>query len=163
MSWTDIAPQLAGKAATNHLPVVFGVGAPLGARAGRPMIVTLVIRSSIIEDCPKFLTIGQSVRVMEGNGEQEGMLQIVPGNGQFRFSVAGGPKHGVDKSLLMLRFPLPKLVEPAKFRSVAEFDYGADWLQVTIPVGARRAKAAPKAPFVSAIADVPHTVRRARP
>lgn len=133
MSWTEIAPR-AKPTYQPFAPVEFAVGRPLGlSKTERQSIVTLTFRPGKLEGHPTFLTAGSVVKVFAGTGEHLGMLRIVPGPG-YRISKPGGSAGALGTTIL--RFPLPPGVLAERGKSEPEFDYGENWLEVTIPAWA---------------------------
>jgi hypothetical protein len=174
MSWTEIAPR----AKPSYQPfagVEFAVGKLQGIkrdRADRPLTVLLTFRPGRLDGHPKFLLAGNTVKVLAGSGEHAGMLRIVPG-ASYRIGKCGGPAGTMGTSIL--RFPLPPGVIPKEGKSEPEYDYGENWLEVTVPAWARAPEPAATPPaanppagvitatkkgFRSALDGVPHQVRR---
>jgi hypothetical protein len=105
-----------------------------------------------------WLVPGGEIRVERGLGEHEGMLRITPGR-QRRLSAHGGGRPdgsgGRRTAMPALRLPAPMNIDLVKrSRFPVEYDYDADWLELTLPSWARSSepiplftKPEPKQPF----------------
>lgn len=111
------------------------------AKAGRfPGRLTVTMRRDLL---PEFTILdAKAVAVLAGAGEHRGMLRIVPGK-THSLALLGG-KHDANAQIRIIRLPMPAGLVPADHPATAvEFDYGDDWLELTLPLWAQAQEAAP--------------------
>ncbi len=142
MAWLDINPSL--KSIKPSLsPVLFSVSKK--SKQARGFCVT--VRSTFLPAPIAWWVPGASVRAMLGSGDDAGMIQFVPG-GPFKLYA---PPH-TDGSITSIRFPVPAWVSAGQHgRWPVEFDFGENWLQMTLPKDAMVATAPAAAPAPAAI------------
>ncbi len=171
MSWKHLEP-LSRPARCASNVVEFSVTMPTGhLPAVKEHIGMLTIRTLLMEHPPEFLKHGNRFKALIGDGQHAGQIRIEPG-ADYLVGRSGGP---VSKGIFCLRFRRPEFVKAEKCRCSVEFDYGDNWLEVTLPswifvdVAPVPTKAplalsataiTEKKPFTSAIADVKHDFRR---
>ena len=165
MSWIDWDPPAAAPSSQAKSAVSVSAAKP-GGRYGRALRIT--IRADLMTDAPAFLAAGARVRVQIGQGENAGVLRLVPGRPS---DPALGRTAGRSTSLRLALSGWAWLPPVQKGLTAAEFDFADDWLQVTLPAWARpvaaaaaaapapalaaRAAATEKKPFVGAATGAP--------
>jgi hypothetical protein len=132
-------------------PVTMSASAP-GGRSGQRIFIA--VRPSLIDG----LTWWQHdahVSLQLGAGEHAGLLRVQPARTGFRVRFPNGPSKTAEVPILLISFPtpsdLPRLGRQPP--AAVEFDYGDDWLEVTLPAWARPAEETPK-PTPIAVAPI---------
>jgi hypothetical protein len=91
----------------------------------------LTFRLADLPDRPAWLREGGRVAALVGSGEHAGQLRLVAGEA-FPFGRIAGRYAG--RGFLSLRLPLPPGMAPGRRPTMnCEHDYGADWLELTLP------------------------------
>jgi len=127
MTWHALEPAR-GRAAAAAVALSSFLGRGRVAAA-----MTLTLRRGQLDN-HAMIAEGARVRVLLGRGEHAGMLRIEPGEG-FVLSRPGGKRPALD--LVCIRLPLPPGVLAAKRQPMpCEYDFGADWIEVTLPAWA---------------------------
>ncbi|HQU16655.1 MAG TPA: hypothetical protein PLO69_11210 [Gammaproteobacteria bacterium] len=153
MSWEEIERATNSK---NSKLTEVTVSAPPPPKTGRQRLV-IILRTALIEDCPSYLAVGAKVKALIGRNEHAGMVRIVP-NGRCTLTTLG--RAGATGSLaLTLPMPDGQVVGQQPQTDVA-FDYGTDWIEVTLPAWARSAVvdapiAAPAGPPIAVVGPAP--------
>ena len=145
MTWLDVpaAPLVSGSAKV-RTPVTATVN-PVGGRARQRL--ALAVRPHLIEGLSWWKP-GAAVAVQRGAGEHAGMLRVTPG-GKHRLRVMGGRRKAAGQSpaaVLLTLTELPGMPAKGQKPVALEFDYGDDWLEVTLPEWARAAAGASVTP-----------------
>lgn len=162
MSWTDLLPAVASSSGKVSEPVTATVS---GAGKRFRQRMSLVVRPHLLDGGLAWWAAGGAVTVRQGFGEHAGMLRITP-KGPHRLRTTGGRK-GAGAAIMLPLTGLPGMPADGHRPIPLEHDYGADWLEVTLPEWARTAKAvvaAPslpaKTPYVSISERVPDPAMR---
>lgn len=110
------------------------VGSAQKSARYRPALV-ISVSPTRLDGGAAFLAAGARVSILYGAGEHAGMVRIEPG-GPIRVAATGG-KIG-RSSVVVLRVALPVGVSASKRKpEPVEFDYGDDWIELTLPDWAR--------------------------
>lgn len=137
MTWTDLAPPPTAAGATTKAVVTVRAG-----KMGRngPLRLTLTVRTRLLEKPPFWFAQGAGVKVQIGHGEHAGMIRITPGRGYVVQERGQGIKSpGV-------RLPIPAHIKESHPATRCKFDYGDDWIEVTLPGWACAPSPPPAAP-----------------
>jgi hypothetical protein len=124
MSWTPLRrpSTLKRRAAVT----VMSRAASARVKAG----LVLCLRPSLLPEC-KILQPGATVDVLAGHGDHAGLLRIQAGR-EFRLMMVG--KKTGTPPVILRGVPLAGGMEAVDRPPVdAEFDYGDDWVEVTLP------------------------------
>jgi hypothetical protein len=147
MSWTPIRrpSTLKRRAAVT----VMSRASSARVKAG----LVLCLRPALLPEC-KILQAGGTVDVLAGDGDHAGLLRIQAGR-EFRLMMVG--KKAGTTPVLLRGVPLPGGMEAVNRPQVdAEFDYGDDWVEITLPAWALPpAPPAPPEPRRSIMERVP--------
>lgn len=139
MSWLPLRAP-----ATKNKPAAVTVGCLRAARR-KPEGLSIVLRVAQMEDL-RFLRPRVAVDVLLGHGEHAGMLRIQPGREFMPYTNSKAKDAG---TVFLRGVPLPKGIDARDREHVpVQFDYGDDWLEITLPdwarVGAAPATQAPR-------------------
>ena len=151
MSWRRIEPRAKTRVASQRDAVAVGMSAGGGHRVP---CISITLRRDMLGR-PALLADGARVSVLWGEGEQAGLIRLVPGE-DFAMYRPGGKRPAPD--VLVLRFPAPPGVA-ASARAphpVAYFRDG-DAIEITLPAWAcptRIAGATPQ-PAMPVLAAMP--------
>lgn len=149
MPWSPLSPP---PNLTRGALACVTIGAnPAGPRYDACLYITL--RLHHMEEPPAFLRPKSPVTVFLGSGADAGKLRIEPGHG-FNIALRPGRFVGEGKAPLSIRIPTPPgmTVERKMLPTIADADWGLDWVEVTLPHWAR-----PPGPVPAAYAARPPT------
>lgn len=152
MTWSPMTP-VAARTGSSRRDAAVSVGA-IGKSVRSSPVLLVLLRPYLLEAAPAWMQADQRADAVIGFGQHAGMIRIVPGQvfllGRTAANAAGRP-------VLQIRLPLPAGVSPGKVKAApAVFDYGDDWLEITLPGWARPGDApsppiaAPRGPLASA-------------
>ena len=146
MSWTPVKPYTPSssvKGSAAHVTMTCSAGC--GTRRRRAMIS---IRTQHLPGTEAFLAAGKSVTISLGAGEHHGMIRLTPGGGHLI-----GKPYGIKAPVPTVMIPVPVLPGTSEGRHPAvgcEYDYGDDWLEITLPAWSRGLPGVGAAPAVAA-------------
>lgn len=133
MSWSPIIPVAAQTTGTPRNAAV-SVGMQVKTRVTMPGLLVM-LRPYLLPDAPAWLVAHGTVKAMLGGGEHAGMIRLEPGG---VFKLGRTATNAAGKPVLQLRLPSPIGIVDQRRKAVpAEFDYGDDWLEITLPAWAR--------------------------
>lgn len=126
MTWEPMKPRPLSAGYRANLPVTVAL------QPGKlmPPSMVIVIRPALFDGLT-FVAIGGGVSVMRGLGDHAGMLRLQRGT-EFHFAATGGRKREVRTVLLRLPL-LPGVAAVAHPPTRVEYDYLADWIELTLP------------------------------
>lgn len=129
MGWTRMVPKRLGAGSLIRKGVTLCGATGQGKRT--PSLGLTIRPQHFGMPAPAWLAPGGKVNVLLGTGADHGQVRIVPApRGDFTLSAYATAKGGT----VHLRMEWPAGVSPAKHAAAPlEFDFGEDWLVVTLP------------------------------
>ena len=130
MTWSPLLPVVGKNAAAASLPVSITIN-PVSDQPRQRQRLLVLVRGGLLDGGLRFWKPGASVAVHIGSGEHDGMLRITPGFGHLLRRAVGVNAPPTTAALAI--HGLRNMPAAGTKSAAVEYDYGDDWLELTLP------------------------------